>query len=62
MPDLVLVSSAGIRVNLSDLEGTVVFYCYPMTGQPEVELPDDWDLIPGVNSESILSNFSSRQK
>lgn len=48
LPDVVLISTSGKRVNISDLEGTVVFYCYPMTGQPGVKLPEGWDLIPGA--------------
>jgi peroxiredoxin len=26
----------------------LVIYCYPMTGQPNVPLPEGWDQIPGA--------------
>ena len=48
LPALVLNSTSGKQVNLSDIKGSVVFYCYPMTGQPGVELPEGWDSIPGA--------------
>jgi peroxiredoxin len=35
-------------VNLSQLAGRLVIYCYPMTGQPNVPLPEGWDQIPGA--------------
>ena len=48
LPNLVLHSTSGTSVNLSNLKSRVVFYCYPMTGQPGVKLPDNWDSIPGA--------------
>ena len=48
LPDLVLNSTSEKQVNLSNLKSRVVFYCYPMTGQPGVKLPDGWDSIPGA--------------
>ena len=48
LPDLVLNSTSGKQVNLSNIKSRVVFYCYPMTGQPGVKLPDGWDSIPGA--------------
>jgi len=35
-------------INLGDIKGKLVIYCYPMTGQPNVALPDGWDQIPGA--------------
>lgn len=35
-------------VDLSSLEGRVVVYAYPLTGRPDVALPDDWDMLPGA--------------
>ena len=35
-------------VNLSQLPERLVIYCYPMTGQPNVPLPEGWDQIPGA--------------
>lgn len=48
IPSLVLTSSHGQLINLGDIKGKLVIYCYPMTGQPNVALPDGWDQIPGA--------------
>ncbi|MGB5713770.1 MAG: peroxiredoxin [Waterburya sp.] len=48
LPNIILHSSSNKQVNISNIRGNVVFYCYPMTGQPGVKLPDGWDLIPGA--------------
>jgi peroxiredoxin len=32
----------------SSLKGRTVVYAYPRTGQPGVENPDGWDMIPGA--------------
>ncbi len=48
LPHVILTSTSGNKINLADIQGRIVFYCYPMTGQPRVKLPDGWDLIPGA--------------
>jgi len=48
LPDLALQSTDGTTVNLAGLSGRWVLYIYPMTGQPNVALPDGWDAIPGA--------------
>lgn len=48
LPSVALPSTAGRRVDLSTIAGTVVVYCYPMTGRPDVPLPEGWDRIPGA--------------
>jgi peroxiredoxin len=48
LPNVILDSTSNKQVNISKIKGRVVFYCYPMTGQPGVKLPDGWDLIPGA--------------
>lgn len=48
LPELELASTSGGRVSLKNLTGTVVIYCYPMTGVPGIPLPDGWDQIPGA--------------
>lgn len=48
MPDVTLAATSGDAVDLGDLAGRVVIYIYPMTGQPNVALPDGWDDIPGA--------------
>jgi peroxiredoxin len=48
MPAITLPSTAGDAVNLGELKGRQVLYCYPRTGQPGVALPGGWDSIPGA--------------
>ena len=48
LPAITLISTAGRQVNLAELEGRVVLYCYPRTGQPGVALPEGWNEIPGA--------------
>ncbi|MFM7698972.1 MAG: peroxiredoxin [Limnohabitans sp.] len=48
LPSVKLASTQGGVVDLSALPGYVVIYCYPMTGQPGVPLPEGWDDIPGA--------------
>ena len=48
LPDLALLATDGSMVNLSIMPKKTVLYCYPMTGQPGVALPDGWDDIPGA--------------
>ena len=49
LPSLVLPSTAGEPVDLSDgAEGTLVLYCYPRTARPGEAIPPEWDQIPGA--------------
>ncbi len=48
LPSVPLDSTTGASVDLSALPGTVVVYCYPMTGRPDRSLPTDWDSTPGA--------------
>jgi peroxiredoxin len=48
LPPVSLRSTSGERVDPSALAGTVVVYCYPLTGRPDRELPGGWDEIPGA--------------
>jgi peroxiredoxin len=48
LPNIPLVATDGSMVNLSQLPGRLAIYCYPMTGQPNVPLPEGWDQIPGA--------------
>jgi peroxiredoxin len=47
-PSLPLPTTDGTTVDLSALPGLVVVFAYPRTGQPGVENPEGWDLIPGA--------------
>jgi len=48
LPSIKLHSTQGGIVNVGAIKGWLVIYCYPMTGQPDVPLPDGWDAIPGA--------------
>lgn len=48
LPQTRLRSTSGEVVDLSELSGTTVLYCYPMTGRPGRELPEGWNEIPGA--------------
>jgi peroxiredoxin len=48
LPSIFLASTQGGHIDLSAVPGCVVVYCYPMTGQPNISLPDGWDSIPGA--------------
>ena len=48
LPSVPLRSTASRMVSLASLTGKTVVYCYPLTGRPDLELPSDWDEIPGA--------------
>jgi peroxiredoxin len=48
LPEVVLPSTDGSAVKLSELRGLWVLYLYPMTGRPDVPLPEGWNDIPGA--------------
>ena len=49
LPAVVLPATDGGEVDLAGLgPGRTVLYVYPMTGRPDVALPDGWDEIPGA--------------
>jgi peroxiredoxin len=48
LPSLSLLSTNGTKIDLSQVEGCLVLYCYPRTGTPNTSLPEGWDQIPGA--------------
>lgn len=48
LANVTLPCSDGTSVDLGDLRGRCVIYIYPMTGRPDVPLPDGWDGIAGA--------------
>ncbi|SNX29242.1 Peroxiredoxin [Polynucleobacter meluiroseus] len=48
LPRIALQATTGKFIDLGSLIGKLVIYCYPMTGQPNVALPEGWDQIPGA--------------
>ena len=43
-----LTSTQGKRINIGQISGKLVIFCYPRTGRPGVALPEGWDKIPGA--------------
>lgn len=48
LPFISLISTFGTKINVGELRGLTVIYCYPKTGRPDEALPENWDLIPGA--------------
>ena len=48
LPSLSLLATNGTKIDLSQVEGCLVLYCYPRTGTPNTQLPEGWDQIPGA--------------
>jgi len=49
VPPVELADASGGSVRLDDFPTRwLVLYVYPRTGGPGIDLPDDWDLIPGA--------------
>ncbi len=50
IPSVSLPSTQHAKRNLSELQGWVVIFCYPMTGRPDRPIPSEWNWnqIPGA--------------
>ena len=48
LPDICLLGTDDQKINLSQLTGWNVIFCYPMTGRPGITIPDGWVQIPGA--------------
>jgi len=48
LPAVTLVATSGRLVDLANLSGRTVIYCYPRTGQPDRDPPQGWNEIPGA--------------
>lgn len=46
--DIHFRSTAGMTINIANQNVYTVIYVYPMTGKPNVALPEGWDAIPGA--------------
>ena len=55
LPSVSLRATDGTMVDLAALPGRTVVYAYPRTGQPGVENPEGWDMIPGARGCSPQS-------
>ncbi len=48
LPEITLTSTDDEKINLAELKGKVVIFCYPKTGRDGVTMPEGWDQIPGA--------------
>jgi len=48
MASIPLPATDGRTVDLAALRGRTIVYAYPRTGQPGIDNPPGWDLIPGA--------------
>lgn len=48
LPSIPLRVTDGSAVDLAQLSGLTVVYCYPRTGEPDQAVPEGWDQIPGA--------------
>jgi peroxiredoxin len=56
LPSVALMGTQGASIDVSQLAGWVVIYCYPMTGVPGVPLPPGWDHLPGARGCTPQTN------
>ena len=52
LPDLSLPATTGGAVNVAQLKGRCIVYCYPWTGRPGLANPPGWDEIPGAHGST----------
>ena len=55
LPAVMLASTRGNQLDLSAIQGKIVVYCYPMTKQLDVPIPDGWEQIPGAAGCTLQS-------
>jgi peroxiredoxin len=48
LPSVELKETSGGSVDLSQLPGRTIVFCYPRTGAPNESVPEGWDAIPGA--------------
>lgn len=48
LPAITLPATDGSELELAELKGKVVIYCYPKTSKPGEIMPEGWDQIPGA--------------
>lgn len=48
IPSITLLGTNNELINIAELKGYVVLYCYPLTANPKTALPKNWDTIAGA--------------
>ena len=59
VPSIILRATNDEEINIGSLNGYSVIYIYPMTGKPDVALPEGWNEIPGAR-DCTPQSFSFR--
>jgi peroxiredoxin len=67
LPDIVLQATTGADVNLAQLTGRAVIFCYPWMGNPGLANPPGWDDIAGAHgstpqAEAYRDQFAAFQR
>lgn len=52
LPSVLLQSTDATQLDVSQLQGRTVLFCYPYTGRPGVADPEGWDEIPGAHGST----------
>jgi peroxiredoxin len=52
LPNVMLPASDGSSVNMRQVAGLCVCFCYPYTGKPGIPDPEGWDRIPGAHGST----------
>ena len=64
LPNIALQDTNGSKFYFSSMAGYKVIYCYPMTGRPDVPLPEGWDIRflgqEAVHPELFISRLLRR--
>ncbi len=55
LPHISLKATNADMIDIGSVTGYLVIYIYPMTGRPDVPLPDGWDAIPGARGCTLQS-------
>jgi len=48
IPGVILPGTDGSKVELASIPGLLILYAYPLTGRPDIALPEGWNNIPGA--------------
>lgn len=52
LPAVNLVATSGLVIDLPQLQGISIIFCYPYTGRPGYPNPRGWDDIPGAHGST----------
>src|SRR5467141_2560492 len=58
VPSVELRATSEGSVDLSQLPGRTIVFCYPRTGRPNEPVPAAWDAIPSGRGSDIRSKYA----